>query len=47
LIAFKTYQTSLTKVESLKEFLNNPEALVAVGETGKHLLEKLEESRKA
>jgi hypothetical protein len=44
-ITFKSYHASLTKLDSLKALLTNPNARVAAGETGKSIVERLTASK--
>lgn len=41
-VTFKTYHAQLQKMDSLKALLNNPNARVAAGQTGKDLMAKIE-----
>lgn len=40
-VTFKSYQIALGKMESLKQLLQNPNARVAAGQTGKSILKRL------
>lgn len=40
-VAFKSYSTSLNKLDSLKKMLKNPNARVAAGKTGKSILQRI------
>jgi hypothetical protein len=41
---FRTYHAALTKMDSLKTILANPNARVAAGETGKSILSRIQAS---
>ncbi len=43
-VTFKTYHASLSKMDSLKSLLTNPNARVAAGENGQSLLKRFKES---
>jgi len=45
-VNFKTYHASLAKMESLKKLLENPNARVAHGDTGKSILKRLRADEK-
>jgi hypothetical protein len=45
-VTFKTYHTSLAKMESLKKLLTNPNARVAAGAQGKSILKRLNADKK-
>lgn len=45
-VTFKTYHTSLNKMESLKKLLANPNARVAAGQTGKSILKRIKADNK-
>lgn len=45
-VTFRTYHTALSKMESLKKLLANPNARVASGDTGKSILKRLKADHK-
>lgn len=45
-VTFRTYHTALSKMESLKKLLTNPNARVAAGDKGKSILKRLNADKK-
>lgn len=45
-VTFKTYHTSLAKLDSLKKMLNNPKARVASGRKGRSILKRIKDDQK-
>lgn len=45
-VTFKTYHSAVAKMDSLKKLLENPNARVAHGDTGKSILNRLKASQK-
>ena len=43
-VTFKTYHAAVSKMDSLKKLLENPNARVAHGSTGKSILNRLKAS---